>query len=126
MPICIAAARLDQRFNLRAIEIAAHHAHPLAVAPVELAVLPVELQLLGRERATRGNDDPAIPSVNVGALDGAIIRGGTGAHVGPVDMAGFDIDNDAIGKTTIGDNDLAVGAIRAHRLDTATTQLQNE
>ena len=28
------------------------------------------------------------------------------AHVGPVDMTGFDIDDDAVGKVAIGDDDL--------------------
>ena len=63
-PIRVAAARLDERFNLRAVEIRAHHAHPFAVAPVELAVLLIELDLLRRERAARRNDDPAILSVD--------------------------------------------------------------
>ena len=59
-PIRVATARLDERFDLRAVEIRAHHAHPFAVAPVELAVLLIELDLLRRERAALRNDDPAI------------------------------------------------------------------
>ena len=125
-PIGVATARLDERFDLRAVEIRAHHAHPFAVAPVELAVFLIELDLLRRERDARRNDDPAILSVEIGALDGAIVCAGTGAHVGPVDMAGFDIDHDAIRKMTIGDDDLPVGAVRAHRVNTTTTQLENE
>ena len=95
-PIGVAATRLDERFDLRAVEIRAHHPHPFAVAPVELAVLLIEVDLLWRERVARRNDDPAIPSVEIGALDGAIVCAGTGAHVGPVDMAGADIDHDAV------------------------------
>ena len=95
-PIGVATAGLDERFNLRAVEIRAHDAHPFAVAPVELAVLLIELDLLRRERGAPRNDDPAILSVEIGALDGAIVCAGTGAHVGPVDMAGSDIDRDAV------------------------------
>ena len=47
-PVSVATARLDERFNLRAIEIRAHHAHPFAVAPVELAVFLIEMDLLRR------------------------------------------------------------------------------
>jgi hypothetical protein len=41
-------------------------------------------------------------------------------------MAGSDIDRDAIRQMTIGDNDLPVGAVRAHRVNTTTAQLENE
>ena len=33
---------------------------------------------------------------------------------------------DAIGKTAVGDDDLPVGAVRAHRVNTTTAQLENE
>ena len=39
-PVRVAAAGLDQRFDVRAVEIRAHHAHALAVAPIELAARP--------------------------------------------------------------------------------------
>ena len=77
---------LDQRLDLRAVEIRAHHAHPFAIAPVELAVLLIEMELLRRERAALGDDDLAIPAVEVGALDRAVVPAGN-AHVGPVDVA---------------------------------------
>ena len=126
VPIDVATTRLDERLDLRAVEIRAHDSHPFAVAPVELAALLIELDLLRRERGTRRNDDPAILSIEIGALDGAIVYAGTGAHVGPVDMAGSDIDRDAIRQMTIGDNDLPVGAIRVHRVNSTTTQLEDE
>jgi len=52
--IGIAAACLDQRLDSRTVEIGAHHAHPFAIAPVELAVRLIELDLLRRVRATGG------------------------------------------------------------------------
>jgi hypothetical protein len=41
-------------------------------------------------------------------------------------MTGSDIDHDAIRKVTIGDNDPAIGTVRAHRMNTTTTQLEDE
>src|ERR1700688_1637746 len=89
-PIRVVAAHLDERFDLRAIEIRAHDTHALAVAPVELAIFLIEMKLLRRERAAFGNDDGAIPSIEVSALDRAVVATGD-AHVGPVDMTGFGI-----------------------------------
>src|SRR5262249_21595957 len=37
-PVLVATAGLDQGFDLRAVEVRAHYAHALAVAPIELAV----------------------------------------------------------------------------------------
>ena len=64
--------------------------------------------------------------VDVGAVDRAIVHAGTGAHVGPVDMAGCDIDRDAIRQLTIGDDDLSIGTVRIHRLNTVVAQLQHD
>ena len=125
-PIGVATAGLDERLDLRSVEIRAHHAHSFAVAPVELAVLLIELDLFRRERAALWNDHSAITAVDVGALDGAIVCAGTGAHVRPVDMAGRDIDRDAIRKTAIGDDDLPVGAVGIHRMNAAGAQLEHE
>ena len=41
-------------------------------------------------------------------------------------MAGLDIDDDAIGKMTVGNYDLPAGAVRTHRVNAATAQLENE
>ena len=87
-PIVVAAAGLDQRFDLRAVEIRAHHAHPLAVAPIELAALLIEVDLLRRVRDALRDDDLAIPAVEVGALDRAVVEVGD-AHVGPIDVTGL-------------------------------------
>src|SRR5262249_47666954 len=44
--VVVAAAGLDQRFDVRTVEVRAHHAHALAVAPIELAAVLVEMDLL--------------------------------------------------------------------------------
>ena len=95
-PVGVATARLDQRLDLRAIEIAAHHAHAFAVAPVELAVLLIELDLLGREGGAWRHDHLAIaPSRSARSMEPSF-DAGTGAHVGPVDVARRGIDRDAV------------------------------
>jgi hypothetical protein len=41
-------------------------------------------------------------------------------------MTGFDIDHDAIRKATVTDDNLPIGAVRLHRVNTTTAQLENE
>jgi hypothetical protein len=89
------------------------------------SALRFELQLLGRERAALANDRLAIPSVEVGSLDGAVVRRGV-AHVGPVDVSRPDIDRDAIGVSAFGNDDLAVGAVRIQRNDTVVAEVEKE
>ena len=62
---------------------------PFAIAPVKLAVLLIELQLLGSEGAARRNNVGDVASVKIRALDGAVIGAGV-AHVGPVEVTGFE------------------------------------
>src|SRR6516225_1046976 len=121
----IATAPLDERLDQGAVEIRAHHPHPFAIAPVKLTVLLIEMDLLRGERAALRNDDPAIASVDVGALDRTVVAA-ENAHVGPVDVTGFDIHGDAVGKTAIGDDGLAVGAVRIHAMNAAGVELQHE
>src|SRR4029450_14066249 len=47
-PVLVATAGLDQGFDLRAVEIRAHHAHALAVAPITLAVLLIDCEMFWR------------------------------------------------------------------------------
>ena len=56
----------------------------------------------------------AIPPVEVSAFDGAVVPVGN-AHVGPVDMPGFDVHRNAVGEPALGDDDLAIRAVRVHR-----------
>ena len=48
------------------------------------------------------------------------------AHVGPIDMTRLHIDDDAVGKGAIGHDDLAVGAVRIHRVNAAAAQFEKE
>src|SRR6266850_2138087 len=96
--IGFAAPRLDERLQLRAVEIAAHDAHTLAVAPIELAAFLIEDDLLRSVGLSLCDDGPAVLAVDVGALDRSVVHAGTGAHVGPVDMASLGIDDDTVGQ----------------------------
>src|SRR5262252_1116210 len=124
-PVLVATAAFDERFDLRAVEIGAHHAHALAVAPIELAVLLIEVKLLRRVGAAWRDDDLAIPSIEVGALDRTVVERGN-AHVGPVDVTSLDIHGDAVGEAAIGDNGRAVGTIGIHRVNAVPAQFENE
>src|SRR6202040_1431504 len=80
----VAVTRIDGGLDVRAVEVRAHDTHPFAIAPIQLAILLVELELFGRERPTLRDDGLAIPPVEIGALDGAVVPAGD-THVGPVD-----------------------------------------
>ncbi len=111
--IVVAATGLDQYFNLRAVEIRAHHAHALAVAPIKLATVLIEVDLLRRVGDALRNDHPSISAVEIGALDRAVVEIGH-THVGPVDVAGLRIDDDAVREMTTGNDGLAIGSVRIH------------
>src|SRR6202789_4078260 len=95
--IAFALARLDECLDLRTVEVGTHHAHALAVRPIELPTLLLEMELLWRERAAFRNDESTIAAVEIRAFDRAIIPV-RNAHVGPVDVARRPIDRKAIGK----------------------------
>src|SRR5258706_5144827 len=109
--IGFAAPRLDERLQPRAVEIAAHDAHTLAVAPIELAAFLIEDDLFRSVGIALWDDGLAVLAVDVGALDGPVIQAWD-AHVGPVDMAGFNINGDAVRQMAIRHDGLAVGTVR--------------
>src|SRR5262249_13689676 len=123
--VVVAAAGFDQRFDLRAVEIRAHHAHALAVAPIELAVRLIEMELFRCVGDALWDDDPAIPAVEVGALDRAVVEVGD-THVGSKELTSLHIHADAVGEAAIGDDGLAVGTIGIHRVDAVRVQFENE
>src|SRR6185369_1895873 len=123
--IDFAAPRLDERLQLRAIEIATHDAHALAIAPIELAALLIEDDLLRSVGVSLRDDCLAVLAVDVGALDGPVIQAWD-AHVGPVDMAGFGIDDDAVGQMAIRHDGLAVGTVRIHGVNAAGINLEDK
>ena len=88
----VALAGVNEGFDIGTIQIGPHHAHAFPIGPVELAIFLVELDLLGSKRATRRNDGREILPIDIGAIDGTIIRVGV-SHVRPVDVSGFDVDN---------------------------------
>ena len=124
-PVGIAVASFDQGVDLRPIEIASHHPHAFAVAPIEPAVVLIEVKLLGCEGGALRNDDPAISAVQIGALDRAVVLA-RNAHIGPINMTGLDIDHDAIAEAAICYDGLVVGAVGIHRLNTAGVQFKHE
>src|SRR6266481_1680017 len=65
----IALACLHPGLNLRTIQVRAHDAHPLAIAPIKLPVLPIECELLGRESSAFGNNGGAVLPIEIDALD---------------------------------------------------------
>ena len=123
--IGFAAPRLDERLQLRAVEIAAHDAHTLAVAPIELAAFLIEDDLLRSVGVSLCDDCLAVLAVDVGALDRAVIQA-RDAHIGPVDMASLSIDDDAVGQMAIRHDGLAVGTVRIHGVNAAGVQLKNK
>ena len=130
-PFCLVAAvgistpRLDQRLEFRSVEIAAHDAHALAVAPVKLAAFLIENDLLRGVGGSNWNNDLAVLAVEIGALDGPVVQVGN-AHIGPVDMTGLGIDDDAVGKVTARHDGLAVGTVRVHHVNFPGVYLENE
>src|SRR5580704_6347783 len=94
----VAFAGIDKGFDLGAIQVRSHNPHAFAIAPIKLPALLIELKLLGSERAARWNNLGSIATVKIRALNGAVIRGGY-AHIGPIDVPGRDVHNDAIWKS---------------------------
>ena len=64
------------------------------------------------------NDGFAILTVEIGALDRAIVLG-RNAHVGPVNVSGLNIDNDAVRNSASVDNDFSVRAVGVSRMNPA-------
>src|SRR6202008_2369816 len=63
--IVIGRSGLHERLDARTVQVGPHHAHALAVAPVEPAMGLVELELLGRVGSAFGDDRLAIAPIKV-------------------------------------------------------------
>src|SRR5882724_6313061 len=59
----VALAGVDQSFDVRTIQVRAHHAHAFAIAPVKFAALLLEMKLLWRECLAFANDGCAILAI---------------------------------------------------------------
>src|SRR5205823_6140891 len=112
----VAFAGIDQGFDIRAIKVRAHHAHSFAVAPVKFAALLFEMELLRRECLAFANNCDAILPVEIDALDRTIVLAWN-AHVGPVNVSGLNIDDDAIRDSSSADNDFSVRPVGVSRMN---------
>jgi hypothetical protein len=83
------------------------------------------MKLLGRESPTLGDNGPAIPAVQINALDGAVVFVGH-AHVGPVDVPLLDIDHDTVRVAAVRHQGLLIGAIRVGAEDPVAAEVENE
>src|SRR5262249_31993494 len=90
------------------------------------AVRLIEVDLLRRKRATGWHDERAIPSIEIGTLDRTAVLVGRDAHVGPIDVAGRHIDDDAVRVRTIRCNDRAMRAVRIDGENAPSTQVEQE
>src|SRR5712671_3134740 len=116
-PFCLIGARprvalagVDQGFDVRTIHVRAHHAHSFAVAPIKFAALLLEMELLWRECLAFANNGYAILAIEIDALDRTIVLA-RNAHVRPVNVSGFNIDDDAIRDPSSADDDFSVRPI---------------
>src|SRR6266478_5396970 len=121
----VAFAGVDQSFDVRTIQICAHHAHSFAIAPVKLAALLLQVELLRRERLAFANNGYAILAIEIDALDRTIVLA-RNAHVGPVNVSGFKIDDDAIRDSSSGDNDFRIRSIGVSRMNPAAACFKKE
>src|SRR6267143_234648 len=123
----IALARVNEGLDVRAIEVGAHHAHPLPIAPVELLALLFDLELLGSEGRSLRNDRLEIPAVEIRTDDGAIVRRGI-SHVGPIEMSRRQVDHQPVGQLPVllDEDRLEVGAVGIRGQHPAPRQVEEE
>src|SRR4029077_10053601 len=76
------------------------------------------MELLRRECLAFANNGYAIPTIEIDALNRAIVLA-RNAHVGPVNVSGFNIDDDAIGDSSSADNDFSVRPVGVNRMNPA-------
>src|SRR6266403_4811475 len=121
----VALAGVDQSFDVRPIQVRSHHAHAFAIAPIKFAALLLEMKLLWRECLAFANDGYAILAVEIDALDRTIVLA-RNAHIGPVNVSGFNIDDDAIRDSGSADNDFAVRSIGISRMNPAAASFEEK
>src|SRR4029077_10781500 len=121
----VAFACVDQGFDLRTIQVRAHDAHAFAIAPVKFAALLFEMELLWREGLAFANNGYAILTVEIDALDRTIVLA-RNAHVGPVNVSGFNIDDDAIRDSSSADNDFSIRLVGISRVNPAAACFQKK
>src|SRR5438094_2926898 len=100
------------------MNVCAHHAHSFTVAPIKFAALLFQMELLRRECPAFADDGYAILAVEISALDRTVVLV-RDAHVGPVNVSGFKIDDDAVWDSSSGDNHFSVRSIGISRMNPA-------
>src|SRR6266487_2177171 len=83
------------------------------------------MELLRSERFTLSDDGYTILAVEIGALDGTIVLA-RNAHVGPVNVSGFNIDNHAIWHSASAENDFSIRPIGVSRMNPAAACFEKE
>src|SRR5206468_11991968 len=83
------------------------------------------MELLRRKRLAFANDGYAILPVEIDALNRAIVLA-RNAHVGPVNVSGFKIDDDAIRDSSSADNDFSVRPVGVNRMNPAAACFEIE
>src|SRR5260370_824772 len=83
------------------------------------------MELLRRECLAFANDGYTILAIEIGALDRTIVLA-RNAHVGPVNVSGFNIDDHAIRDSSSADNDFSVRSIGISRMNPAATCFKKE
>src|SRR3954469_7596665 len=83
------------------------------------------MELLRRECLAFANDGYAILTVEIDALDGAVVLA-RNAHVGPVNVCGFKIDDDAIWHSGSAEDDFSVRPIGVSRINPAAACFEEE
>ena len=76
------------------------------------------MELLRRECLAFANNGYAIPTIEIDALNRAIVLA-RNAHVGPVNVSGFKIDDDAIRDSSSADNDFSIRSVGVSRMNPA-------
>ena len=118
----VARAGLHVGVQAGAVELAAHHAHAFAVAPVQALGGRVEDALLAGDEAALGQDGLALAAVEVAALNLALVlpevavaRAGR-AHEGVVAVLAFGVNGHAIGLGyEVVDQHALIGAVGGQR-----------
>src|SRR2546423_11883827 len=76
------------------------------------------MELFRCKRLAFANDGYAILTVEIGALDRTVVLV-RHAHIGPVNVSGFNIDDDAIRDSSSANNDFPVGPVGVSRMNPA-------
>ena len=83
------------------------------------------MELLRRECLAFTDDGYAILTVEISALDRTVVLI-RNAHVGPVNVSGFNIDNDSIWNSTSADNDFSIRPVGVSRMNPAAASFEKE